>query len=551
MGDTVKIKYYNDETVVERGMRISDFVNTYSKEILPVMLCRVNGRLRELYNTLNDDAELEFVTTAQKTGMKTYERGLQMLFMRALYHVVNPKKIKRASFEYGLGRTIYCQVEGFEVNDELISDIKRYMQESIDKATPIIKKTVSTTEARNLFGKVGMKDKERLLKFRQASNTNVYYIENFADYFYGYMPDNVGLLKIFDVRPYMEGILLVFPDADDPTVLGKGDERVNLFKTLDDSGKWAEKVGISTVGELNEYICEHNATDLILLSEALHEKKLAEIASKIAASGDKKFVMIAGPSSSGKTSFAHRLSIHLRLEGLVPHPISLDNYYIDREFCPRDENGNYDFECLEALDIELFNDNMRRLLAGERVELPNFNFKTGKQEYKGDFLKLGDDDILVIEGIHGINDKLSYSLPVESKFKVYISALTQINIDEHNRIPTTDCRLLRRIVRDALTRGTSARETIAMWPSVRRGEENYIFPFQETADVMFNSALLYELAAIKPFAEPLLFGIPQDCPEYEIAKNLLKFLSYFLAISPENIPKHSIMREFIGGSLLV
>lgn len=308
-------------------------------------------------------------------------------------------------------------------------------------------------------------------------------------------------------------------------------------------------MGISTVGALNETIAQGRINDMILVQEALQEKKIAQMAEMIAESSNKKFVMIAGPSSSGKTTFSHRLSIQLAAHGLKPHPIGLDNYFLDRELTPRDENGKYNFECLEAIDIELFNQDMVNLLNGKEVELPTFNFKTGKREYKGDFKKLGADDILVIEGIHGLNDALSYALPRESKFKIYISALTQLNIDEHNRIPTTDGRLIRRMVRDARTRGTEAKDTIAMWPSVRRGEEQYIFPFQEEADVMFNSALIYELAVLKQYAEPILFGIPKDCEEYVEAKRLLKFLDYFIGVSSEEIPKNSICREFVGGSI--
>ncbi len=548
MDEKVKVYINNNETLVEKDTRLKSLAKEYCPSEC-IMLARVNGRLRELFNTVEEDSVIEFVGLNDNSGMKTYERGLQMVFMKALYKVVGKKNIKRASFEYGLGRTVYCDVEGFEVTDGLILALKQEMQSIVDANIPIKKKSVATSKAREKFGKVGMKDKEKLLRFRIASYTNLYNLEEFVDYFYGYMPAETGCLKVFDVKKYMTGILLVLPDIKDPSVTGQGDERVKLFETLDESNKRAEAMGISTVGDLNEYVSTNNASDLILLAEALQEKKLSEIASMIKARSGMKFVMIAGPSSSGKTTFSHRLSIHLRLEGFKPHPIGLDNYYKDRQFCPKNEDGSYDFECLEALDIDLFNSDMTKLLNGEEVEMPTFNFKTGKREYKGDKLKLGNEDILVIEGIHGINPNLSYSLPEESKFKIYISALTQLNVDEHNRIPTTDGRLLRRIVRDARTRGTAAKDTISMWPSVRRGEENYIFPYQESADVMFNSALLYELAVIKPFAEPLLFGIGPECKEYETAKSLLKFLSYFLTISPEDIPRHSIMREFIGGSI--
>ena len=305
---------------------------------------------------------------------------------------------------------------------------------------------------------------------------------------------------------------------------------------------------VGTIGALNDAIASGRGEQIILLQEALMEERIGSLAAQIAAKKGIKFVMIAGPSSSGKTTFSNRLSIQLLAKGRKPHPISLDDYYDDRERCPRDADGNLDFECLEALDVRQFNEDMTRLLAGEKVDMPSFNFKTGKREYRGRILQLKENDILVIEGIHGLNDKLSYTLPAESKFKIYISALTQLNIDEHNPLSTTDCRLLRRIVRDARTRGTTAQETIAMWKSVRRGEEKNIFPFQDSADVMFNSALLYEVAVLKVYAEPLLFQIPRDSAEYLEAKRLLKFLDYFLPLPTEGIAQSSLVREFVGGS---
>ena len=317
-----------------------------------------------------------------------------------------------------------------------------------------------------------------------------------------------------------------------------------------ESTEWGRRMGLETVGALNDRISQGDMAHMILIQEALQEKKIAEIAAMIAARKDAKFVMIAGPSSSGKTTFSHRLSVQLEAIGLKPHPIAVDNYFVNRVDSPRDEQGNYNYEALESLDVACFNRDMTALLAGERVELPYYNFKKGVREYKGNFLKLGTEDILVIEGIHCLNDRLSHSLPKESKFKIYISALTQLNIDEHNRIPTTDGRLIRRMVRDARTRGSSAQETIKMWPSVRKGEEENIFPFQEEADAMFNSALIYELAVLKQYAEPLLFSIPKESDEYIEAKRLLKFLDYFIGVSSEDIPKNSILREFIGGSCL-
>ena len=385
------------------------------------------------------------------------------------------------------------------------------------------------------------------MKFRRSSRVNLHCLDGLMDYYYGAMLESTGYLKWFDLELYEDGFVLMFPSAKSMTVEPL-DTSNKLFQTLQNSKGWSKMLGVGSVGALNEAITQGRGNEIILLQEALMEERIGAIANQIAQDPGKKFIMIAGPSSSGKTTFSNRLSIQLSAKGLCPHPIGLDDYYIDRERCPRDENGNFDFECLEAIDVELFNHDMVALLNGEEIPMPTFNFKTGKREYRGKTLKLGENDILVIEGIHGLNDKLSHSLPAESKFRIYISALTQLSIDEHSPLPTTDGRLLRRIVRDARTRNTTAQETLAMWHSVRRGEEKYIFPFQESADVMFNSALVYELAVLKTFAEPLLFQITKEAEEYEEAKRLLKFLDYFLPLPTEGIAQNSLMREFIGGS---
>ena len=342
---------------------------------------------------------------------------------------------------------------------------------------------------------------------------------------------------------------MALPTRNAPDEVPEFKPQHKLFNVLKESTNWGNMLNVDTVGALNDAIATGNISELILVQEALQEKKIADIAEEIASKPDKKFIMIAGPSSSGKTTFSHRLAVQLKAHGLKPHTIECDNYFVERENTPKDKDGNYNFECLEAIDINLFNEQMTALLRGETVEIPTFNFKTGKKEYKGNKLTLGSDEILVIEGIHCLNDKLSANIPMENKFKIYISALTQLNIDEHNRIPTTDGRLIRRMVRDARTRGSDAKRTLQMWDSVRRGEEENIFPYQESADVMFNSALIYELAVLKQSAEPLLFGISKDEPEYYEAKRLLKFLDYFLGINSEDIPKNSIIREFIGGSI--
>ena len=406
---------------------------------------------------------------------------------------------------------------------------------------------MATDKALRIFHNHKMFDKEKLFRYRRASRVNIYSIGEFEDYYYGYMVPDTGYLKYFELYPYDEGFVLQFPTTAEPEKVPPFAPQNKVFQVMKESAKWGDLLGISTVGDLNDCIAQGKLQQLIMTQEALQERKLAEMASRIAADHSKKFIMIAGPSSSGKTTFSRRLSIQLSAAGLRPHPISVDNYFVEREMTPRDENGDYNFECLEAMDVELFNRQMRELLEGKTVELPYFNFKTGKKEYNGDYLTMGEEDILVIEGIHCLNDKLSHSLPRESKFKIYISALTQLNVDEHNRIPTTDGRLIRRMVRDARTRGASAARTISMWPSVRRGEEENIFPYQEEADVVFNSALIYELSVLKQYAEPLLFGIDREAPEYLEAKRLLKFLDYFLGVDSTNIPDNSLVREFIGG----
>ncbi len=513
-----------------------------------IVLVLFNNRLRELWKKVKTTGELSFVTTKDKAGRKAYRRSLTLLMQRAVYNLAKEdQKQVSVKVEHSIGQGHYCELLGETADEAYIARLRQEMYHLIEEKRPIQKSSISTDEAVKLFGELGMHDKERLFAYRRSSKVNIYSIGNYKDYFYGYMVPNTGYLKYFELKLYEGGFVLVFPDKD----TRKTAEFIpshKLFHVLRESVEWGEKLDIGTVGALNDAIAQGRIRDVILVSEALMERKIGRLAEEIAKKPDKKFVMIAGPSSSGKTTFSHRLSIQMMAQGLKPHPIALDDYYVDRVDTPKHPDGTYNFECLEALDIELFNQDMSALLKGERVELPTYNFRTGKREYKGNYKQLRKNDILVLEGIHGLNGKLSYSLPESSKLKIYISALTQLNIDEHNNLPTTDGRMIRRIIRDARTRNISAKETIAMWDSVRRGEEQYIFPFQEEADIMFNSALVYELAVLKQYAEPLLFEIDKSCPEYAEAKRLLKFLDYFLPVPSEDIAKNSILREFIGGS---
>ena len=532
------------------GTTYRDIVEAYQKDsAFPIILVTADGRLRELHKRVKEDCNVGFVTIRDDIGYKTYKRSACFILLKAIFDVAGKENVTKVEIHYSVGSGYYFTMAGSTVLDqEFLDQVKKRMREIVDAAIPIMKKSVNTDEAIALFHKHHMYDKEKLFYYRRVSKVNIYSIDNYEDYFYGYMADHTGYIQHFDLKLYDEGFVLELPEFTDPVTIPEFKPEVKIFQVQKESQEWVEKMDISYVGDLNDRITREGIRSILLVQEALQEAKISKIAGDIAESGNKKFIMLAGPSSSGKTTFSHRLSVQLMAHGMKPHPIAVDNYFKNREDTPLDEFGEKNYECLEALDVEQFNKDMLALLRGERVEMPVFNFKTGSREYKGDYLELGSEDVLVIEGIHGLNEKLSHALPSENKYKIYISALTQLNIDEHNRIPTTDGRLIRRIVRDARTRGTTAKETIARWPSVRRGEEANIFPYQEQADVMFNSALVYELACLKLYAEPLLFGIAKSEPEYLEAKRLLKFLDYFVAVPSEEIPKNSLLREFVGGS---
>ena len=544
---TIKIsaeESYNER--VSEGTRFLDLAEKYQKFYKDqIVLVMHDHRLRELNKTVKKDMEISFITMTDKDGKRAYRRSAVLLMQKAANNLWKNDVMIRVN--HSLGQGYFCSMEGVELNKANILMLKEEMLRIVAQNYPIEKYNVNRDEAIELFEGFGLIDKKLTMEYRRNSRVNLYSVDGFVDYHFGFMVPSTGYIKWFDLDLYENGFVIMFPNKNgsvvEPLVTSS-----KLFHTLQDSKKWSQMLGVGTVGALNEAISHGGGHELILLQEALMEERIGNIAAQIAASHDKKFVMIAGPSSSGKTTFSNRLSIQLRAKGLNPHPIGLDDYYIDRDKCPRDENGDFDFECLESIDVEKFNEDMTALLNGEEILMPSFNFKTGRREYRGKKLKLGENDILVIEGIHGLNDKLSYTLPAESKFRIYISALTQLNIDEHNPLPTTDGRLLRRIVRDARTRGTSAQETLGMWASVRRGEEKYIFPFQDSADVMFNSALVYEMAVLKVYAEPLLFQIPRDSEEYLEAKRLLKLLDYFLPLPTEGIAQNSLVREFVGGS---
>ena len=545
------------EETYEDGIKLLDIARFHKDAYRDdIVLAKYNGGLTELSKAVNEDAEVEFLTTADKDGRRAYRRSVVFLLQRALMSAYPHPEHAYLRVHHSLGQGDFCTFDGVdEITEEKIAEIKKIMLDLVEKDVPLKKYSIKTSEAREMFHRYNMKNKEQLLKYRTSSNINVYDLDGCKDYFYGYMVPSTGYLKYFDILKFENGIMLMFPNGNkltgDTRVVAEFSRPMKLFSVQQAASKFGETMGVPTVGALNEAITNGRIKDIVLSQEAIMERNIGELAHTIADRKDIKFVMMAGPSSSGKTTFSHKLSAQLRALGCVPHPVPLDDFYLNRDQMPIDEYGEKDFESIDGLDVPYFNECMYKLLQGERVLLPNFNFKTGKREYNDHYMKLGKNDILVIEGIHGLNDKMSESLPSESKYKIYLSALTQLSIDEHNPLSTADGRLIRRIVRDSRTRATSAAETIAMWDSVRRGEEKYIFPFQEKADYLFNTALIYEMAVLKLYVDPQLYAIEPDHPMYAEAKRLIKLLDYFLPMAPDYIPNNSLVREFIGGSCIL
>lgn len=553
MNSKIKLKVGEKELEYEKGVLLQEIAASVQDEYEDtILMAEYNGKLSELFISCYDDGTVKFLTISDKNGRRAYRRSLVFLMQKAIDRLFDEWMDVRVMYPFASG--YYClpptneQGEKVEVTEEFLTNLRAEMNKLIEEDIPITKSVMKTKDAAKMFRHEGLFAKEKLLWYRASSNINIYELDGLHDYFYGYMVPSTGVLSTFDLVKYSEGFILQFPKTGHNEIEAM-DDSPKLFDVFCKSSEWSDAMGIPTVGALNDVIASGKTTDLVLSQEALMEERIGTLAKEIVSDRNRKFVMIAGPSSSGKTTFSHRLSVQLLARGVKTHPIPLDMYYKNRDQMPLDEFGQKDFEALEGLDIERFNEDMNALLKGQDVELPIFNFKIGRREDKGRLLSIGKDDVLVIEGIHGLNDRLSYSLPAESKYRIYISALTQLTIDEHNPMSTTDGRLIRRIVRDARTRGTEAAGTIAMWDSVRRGEEKNIFPFQEKADVLFNSALIYEMAVLKLYAEPLLYGIHSDDPVYAEAKRLKKLLTYFLPMPTEAIAQNSLIREFIGGSI--
>jgi Uridine kinase len=534
----------------EEGTTYYEIAKEYLKEYKnDIVLVNESGKLSELNKKAASGKEISFVTTDMKAGHSAYQKSAVFILMKAFYDIVGSKNIEKVTLDCSLSKGFFIRPKiKVDFTEELLEKIAARMREMVSLALPINKVNIDTEEAIERFRAYGMYDKEKLFNYRRVSKVNLYRINDFEDYYYGYMCPNCSYVKYFELHMYREGFVIQLPVLTEPKVIPPFEPQHKLYEVLKKSSDFYATLEIPDIGSLNDRIVKGNINELVLIQEAVHENQLAGIAETFVKDSEKKLIMIAGPSSSGKTTFSHRMSIELLAHGLKPHPIAMDDYFVNRTDTPKDENGDYDYECLEAIDVAQFNHDMEALLRGETVNIPSYNFKTGKREYRNHEVTLGSEDVLIIEGIHGLNPKLADKVSPAAKFKIYLSALTQLNIDEHNHISTTDSRLLRRMLRDSRTRGVDAAQTINMWPSVRRGEEKNIFPFQEEADIMFNSALIYELAVLKPYVEPLLFRVQRDTPEYQEAKRMLKFLDYVLPMPSENIPANSILREFIGGT---
>lgn len=543
----IKLTKTGDTVEYPKGIMIEtiakEYQNFFSSKIVASIF---NNDIRELSKTLEKDGELDFIDLTTEDGVRIYQRGLMFIAYVASKEIFPDKRMR---VRYSLGKGIYCEFEDWSPSEEELAHLKAKMAELVKMDIPFLKEELYKFDALELFRNKNMKDKIELLKYRTKSTINIYWFGNTFNYYYGHMVPSTTYIDLFDVVKVDHGFVLVHPDITSPNKLPQYVPQIKMAKAYEDRSEWGKIVGMETVGDLNRIVSEGKARELIMMCELLHEKEISRIADDITSNGNVKLVLCAGPSSSGKTTFSKRLSLQLKVNGFTPYPISLDDYFVERDKTPLDNDGKPDFESIKALDRELFSKNMNDLFNGKTVELPKFNFKSGKREYKGEFIKPTDKTVLVVEGIHGLNPALIKTFDPALIYKIYVSALTQTSLDEDNRIPTTDVRIIRRMIRDYNFRGHSALLTLQMWQNVRMGEERNIFPYQEEADVMFNSALPYELAVLKNFAMPLLLQVDNSTPEYSQARRLIRFLDYFLSIVDfDVIPSTSIIREFIGSS---
>ena len=544
----MKIVYKSQKNLeIENRQKVIDiFKEEIKNSENNIIACKCNNEVKSLNYEVEPEDKVELIDTTTRDGRRVYIRGLLYIMAKALYELY-PKAL--LTVNYQLSNSMLCEIENMEITEEFIKKLSEKMNDIVKKDLEIKKIEMTKEEAIKFYEKEKTLRGILQLENKEKDEVSLYFCEEYYNYFYGVMPVSTGYRQRFEVIKYHDGFLLRYPSKNSPNALDDYHETKKLLNTLDEYEDIHKTLGISTVYKLNKAISEGKAQDIISLAEALHEKKISDIADKIIERKNVKAILIAGPSSSGKTTFAKRLGIQLRLNGLKPVTISVDNYFVERKDNPKHSDGTYDFECIEAIDLKLFNEHLTKLLNGEEIDVPTFNFKTGNKEYHGEKMKLADDEVLVMEGIHCLNDKLTESIPKEQKYKIYISALTVLNIDYYNRISTTDTRLIRRIVRDYQFRSYSALHTLQTWLSVNKGEEKYIYPFQEEADSMFNTSLIYELCVLKKHAHPLLKEITNVSKEFSEAKNLYNLLNYFEDIPDELVPRNSLLREFIGGSI--
>lgn len=533
--------------VFPRGTTLAEISRTVAgQHASPIVAAEVDSVIKDLATAVETDCTVRFLDLHDADGNKIYQRSLTFVLIRAAQELFPDGEL---TVEHSISRGLFCELHiGRPVTADDVDALARRMQAIVAADEPFVRRVMPAAQAIALFSRMGMAEKAAFIEQLGLQQVSVYYCGDVPDYFYRVLVPSTGYLRVFALRYYPPGLLLQYPEAQRPDTLPPFIKQPKLMQIFREAEQWGQLLHCAYVSDLNRAVHDGAAPELIRVAEALHEKKIAQIADYLTEHHrDVRVILVAGPSSSGKTTFAQRLRTQLRVNGLRPVSISLDDYFVDRQFTPRDERGDYDFESIEALDLELFNDHLTRLLAGEEVKLPTYNFVHGQREYRGHKIRIDADQPLIIEGIHGLNERLTASVPRRQKCKIYISALTQLGIDRHNRIPTTDTRLIRRIVRDSQFRAHDAGKTLAIWPSVRRGEEKNIFPFQEEADVMFNTALIYEWAVLKKYAVPLLKKIAPSEPTYSEARRLLHFLAFFFDMPDEEIPPTSILREFIGG----
>lgn len=544
----MKIFYQNKEVGIP--MKEAKVIDLFKENIKfsknNIIACKCNNEIKSLEYQIKEGDNVELIDITDKDGMRVYVRGILYIMAMAFNKLYPDAYI---NVNYQLSNAMFCEITNMDITESMLHEVKKVMSEIIEQNIPIKKVIMDKKEAEEFYAKENTIRGRLQVGNKEKDTVSLYFCEDYYNYFYGVMPISTGFTKLFDIKKYRDGFILRYPNRKNANELGEFKDTKKLQSTLDEYDDINRLMHISTIKHLNTAINEGRSNEIILTAEALHEKKIAEIADKIAKRDGVKMVLIAGPSSSGKTTFAKRLGIQLRLHGMKPVTIGTDNYFVERQDTPKDENGEYDFEAIEALDLNLFNDHLTKLINGEEIDVPTFDFKVGTKRYNGEKMSLKNDEILVIEGIHSLNDRLTANIPKENKFKIYISDLTVLNIDYYNRISTTDTRLIRRIVRDNNFRSYSALDTLKRWDSVNNGENKNIFPYQEEADAMFNSSLVYELAVLGKYAKPLLDEIDNSVPEYAEAKRLSTLLEYFTPMEEKAIPNNSIMREFIGDSI--